>query len=144
MSVATSGGRKFGKHCPVCGNETASKPGLFGDRYCQACGSLADWIFGPILNQLRLAERRDLNAEEFLSDFSADSLDLLEMAMEYEDNHGVTIPDNDYDKLKTVDDVQNPRHRSRLKENADSSKRAARVSREDVRLWSQPGQAVPT
>jgi len=38
----------------------------------------------------------------FIDDLKADSLDLVEMVMAFEDNLGVTIPDEDQEKITTV------------------------------------------
>lgn len=41
----------------------------------------------------------------FIDDLKADSLDLVEMVMAFEDNLGVTIPDEDQEKIRTVGEV---------------------------------------
>ena len=41
----------------------------------------------------------------FIDDLKADSLDLVEMVMAFEDNFGVTIPDEDQEKIRTVGDA---------------------------------------
>ena len=41
----------------------------------------------------------------FTSDLNADSLDLVELVMELEDEFDVSIPDDDYEKIKTVGDA---------------------------------------
>ncbi|MEZ6058311.1 MAG: acyl carrier protein [Planctomycetaceae bacterium] len=38
----------------------------------------------------------------FVDDLKADSLDLVEMVMAFEDNLGVTIPDEDQEQIRTV------------------------------------------
>ncbi|MFV0443177.1 MAG: acyl carrier protein [Planctomycetaceae bacterium] len=38
----------------------------------------------------------------FIDDLKADSLDLVEMVMAFEDNLGVSIPDEDQEKIRTV------------------------------------------
>jgi acyl carrier protein len=43
----------------------------------------------------------------FIDDLKADSLDLVEMVMAFEDNLGVTIPDEDQEKIRTVGEVVN-------------------------------------
>ena len=43
--------------------------------------------------------------KRFIEDLQADSLDLVELAMEFEDKFGVTIPDEDFEKIKTVGDA---------------------------------------
>jgi acyl carrier protein len=41
----------------------------------------------------------------FIDDLKADSLDIVELGMAFEDKFGVSIPDEDYEKLRTVNDA---------------------------------------
>ncbi len=41
----------------------------------------------------------------FVDDLKADSLDVVELVMEFEDTFGITIPDDDYEKIQTVGDA---------------------------------------
>jgi len=41
----------------------------------------------------------------FIDDLKADSLDLVEMVMAFEDSLGVSIPDEDQEKIRTVKDA---------------------------------------
>jgi acyl carrier protein len=43
----------------------------------------------------------------FIDDLKADSLDLVEMVMAFEDALGVSIPDEDQEKIRTVGDAVN-------------------------------------
>jgi acyl carrier protein len=42
---------------------------------------------------------------EIVKDLGADSLDLIELLTQLEDEHGIVIPDNDVEGLVTVADV---------------------------------------
>ena len=42
---------------------------------------------------------------KFVDDLKADSLDLVELGMEFEDTFDITIPDEDYEKIQTVGDA---------------------------------------
>ena len=42
----------------------------------------------------------------FSDDLKADSLDLVELIMAFEDEYGVEIPDEDAQKIRTVSDAQ--------------------------------------
>jgi acyl carrier protein len=44
-------------------------------------------------------------SKNFVNDLKADSLALVELGMAFEDNFGISIPDEDYEKLKTVGDA---------------------------------------
>ena len=58
-----------------------------------------------------VAEQLSVSADEvnressFIDDLKADSLDVVEMVMEFEDAFDITIPDDDYDKIRTVGDA---------------------------------------
>ena len=48
-------------------------------------------------------EREKLTPEaSFIEDLGADSLDIVELVMEFEDEFGITIPDDDYEQIQTV------------------------------------------
>ena len=61
----------------------------------------------------RIVEQLGVNAEEikpestFADDLSADSLDIVELVMEIEEKFGISIPDDDAEKILTVEDVVN-------------------------------------
>ncbi|WP_437188342.1 acyl carrier protein [Planctomicrobium sp. SH668] len=58
-----------------------------------------------------VSEQLSVNKEEisrdsnFIDDLHADSLDLVELGMKFEEEFGVTIPDEDYEKLRSVGDA---------------------------------------
>ncbi|MBM80023.1 MAG: hypothetical protein CMJ78_05450 [Planctomycetaceae bacterium] len=46
----------------------------------------------------------DLSFDDDLG-LATDSLDVVELAMEFEEEFGITIPDEDYEKLKSINDL---------------------------------------
>lgn len=44
-------------------------------------------------------------ASKFVDDLNADSLDIVELVMQLEEEFGIEIPDGDAEKLKTVQDA---------------------------------------
>jgi len=60
-----------------------------------------------------ISEKTDLDASSitetsnFIEDLNLDSLDMVEMMMNFEDNFGVEIPEQAADGIKTVGDVIN-------------------------------------
>ena len=44
---------------------------------------------------------------EIIKDLGADSLDVVELMMAIEDEYGITLPENDVEGVKTVQDVVN-------------------------------------
>ena len=58
-----------------------------------------------IVDKLGVNEE-DVKAEaSFTNDLGADSLDTVELIMEFEKEFGVTIPDNDAEKITTAGDA---------------------------------------
>jgi acyl carrier protein len=56
-----------------------------------------------VLSERLSVEEADINEEaNFQEDLDADSLDLVEMIMELEDQFGSKIPDEDAQKIQTV------------------------------------------
>jgi acyl carrier protein len=58
-----------------------------------------------------IVEQLNVNAEQvtadakFIEDLGADSLDVVELVMAFEEQFGVEVPDEDAEKLQTVGDV---------------------------------------
>ncbi len=44
-------------------------------------------------------------ASHLVEDLGADSLDIVELIMEFEDEFGITLPDEDVSKMKTIQDI---------------------------------------
>jgi acyl carrier protein len=56
-----------------------------------------------VLSERLSVEEADITEEaNFQEDLDADSLDLVEMIMELEDQFGIKIPDDDAQKIQTV------------------------------------------
>lgn len=58
-----------------------------------------------VVDQLGVEADEVKNEASFLDDLGADSLDTVEMVMAFEDEFGVEIPDEDAEKIKTVQDA---------------------------------------
>ena len=58
-----------------------------------------------IEEQLNLDGVEITEASRFKEDLQADSLDLFELVMAFEDEYGVEIPSEDLEKIATVGDV---------------------------------------
>ena len=43
--------------------------------------------------------------QEIVKDLGADSLDVVELMMALEDEHGITLPEDEIEKIKTVQDI---------------------------------------
>lgn len=67
--------------------------------------NLEDKVISIVSEQLS-APRDEIKMESnFIDDLKADSLDLVELVMEFEDEFGITVPDDDYEKIRTVADA---------------------------------------
>ncbi len=68
-------------------------------------GSLEERVTGLIVEQLGVsAEEAKLQAS-FIEDLGADSLDIVELVMSFEENFDIEIPDEDAEKIQTIGDV---------------------------------------
>jgi acyl carrier protein len=67
--------------------------------------SVEEKVIAIVSEQLGVAKEEIKLESKFVDDLKADSLDVVELVMEFEDEFEVTIPDDDYDKIKTVGDA---------------------------------------
>ena len=58
-----------------------------------------------IVKKLGVEETQITDAANFTKDLGADSLDTVELIMEFEKEFNITIEDNDAEKIQTVGDV---------------------------------------
>lgn len=58
-----------------------------------------------IVDKLGVDEAQVTNEASFAGDLNADSLDTVELIMEFEKEFGITIPDEDTQKIATVGDA---------------------------------------
>jgi acyl carrier protein len=62
-------------------------------------------VISIVSEQLGVARDEITRASSFVDDLKADSLDVVELVMEFEDAFEITIPDDDYEKIRTVGDA---------------------------------------
>ncbi|MGE3314628.1 MAG: acyl carrier protein [Planctomycetaceae bacterium] len=67
--------------------------------------SVEDRVIGIVSEQLSVPREEVSRTSSFVDDLKADSLDVVELVMELEDEFEITIPDDDYDKIRTVGDA---------------------------------------
>lgn len=60
-----------------------------------------------IADQLGVEIDKLVPEAKFVEDLGADSLDVVELIMAFEEEFGIEIPDEDAEKIKTVGDVLN-------------------------------------
>ncbi|MEA4861938.1 MAG: acyl carrier protein [Victivallaceae bacterium] len=64
--------------------------------------SISDKVKKIVVDQLGVSEDQVTPEAKFIEDLGADSLDLVELVMAFEDEFGSEIPDEDSEKLTTV------------------------------------------
>lgn len=64
-----------------------------------------DKVKEVIVEQLGVDGAQVVPEASFIDDLGADSLDTVELIMAFEEEFGVEIPDEDAEKMKTVQDV---------------------------------------
>ncbi len=106
MSIATRTSEGLPFRCKICGEVTLLEPSLpLGDAVCPRCGNLVVWFRDRIGANLGIdAEAIPLDAS-FLHDLHADSLDIVELVMELEEEFGFVLPDDEAEHMQTLADV---------------------------------------
>ena len=66
-----------------------------------------DKIKQIIVDELGVDEAEVTENARFIEDLGADSLDLVELVMRFEEEFDIEIPDEDAEKIRTVQDVIN-------------------------------------
>lgn len=66
---------------------------------------VADKVKAIIVDKLGVEESEVTPTASFTNDLGADSLDTVELIMEFEKEFGITIPDDQAEKITTVGDA---------------------------------------
>lgn len=69
--------------------------------------SVAEKVKQIIVNKLGVEESQITNEASFTNDLGADSLDTVELIMEFEKEFNISIEDSDAEKIQTVGDAIN-------------------------------------
>ena len=67
--------------------------------------SIEEKVKDIIVEQLGVNPEQVTPHASFIEDLGADSLDIVELVMAFEEEFGVEVPDEDAEKLQTVGDV---------------------------------------
>ncbi len=65
-------------------------------------GSIEERVRKIVCNQMSVPEEKVTRETSFINDLGADSLDTVELVMEFEDEFEISIPDEDAEKIQTV------------------------------------------
>lgn len=66
---------------------------------------VAERVKAIIVDKLSVEETKVTNEASFTNDLGADSLDTVELIMEFEKEFGISIPDDQAEKITTVGDA---------------------------------------
>ena len=66
---------------------------------------VAERVKGIIVEQLGVSMEEVTPQASFIEDLGADSLDIVELIMALEEEYDMEIPDEDAEKIQTVEDV---------------------------------------
>lgn len=67
--------------------------------------ALEEQVISIVAEHLQVPKEEITRESSFVDDLKADSLDIVELVMGFEDEFKVKIPDEDYDKIRTVGDA---------------------------------------
>lgn len=67
--------------------------------------SVFDRVKKIIIDQLGVNEDQVVLEASFVDDLGADSLDTVELVMSFEEEFGIEIPDEDAEKIRTIDNA---------------------------------------
>jgi len=88
-------GSVWGKRCPP------------NQKFFMADKTIEEKVKDIIVEQLGVNPEQVTPQASFIEDLGADSLDIVELVMAFEEEFSVEVPDEDAEKLQTVGDVIN-------------------------------------
>lgn len=96
--------RWFGFFIYLCGLKS-HKNKLITHKIQTIMSDIAQRVKAIIVDKLTVDENEVTPTAEFSKDLGADSLDTVELIMEFEKEFGINIPDEDAEKITTVGDA---------------------------------------
>lgn len=72
------------------------------ERVVPTAEEVQDKVFGIVSEQMGVDKAEISRETSFVNDLNADSLDTVELVMEFEDEFEMSIPDEEAEKIKTV------------------------------------------
>lgn len=67
--------------------------------------TIEEQVIVVIMEQLEVTREECIPDASFIEDLGADSLDLVELIMELEENFGIKITDEELEKIRTIQDI---------------------------------------
>ncbi|MFO1091892.1 MAG: acyl carrier protein [Planctomycetaceae bacterium] len=90
--------------CPVCGAFAPLETSDAGDSLCPQCGQLL-WKLRDSLEAITLSPIQSIALSDSITEHLADSLEIIELVMQFEDQFGTSIPDDADERFRTIADV---------------------------------------
>jgi acyl carrier protein len=72
-----------------------------------SAAEIKDQVYDIIVSKMGVGKEQIKDDSKFTDDLGADSLDTVELIMEFENKFGIQIPDEDAEKIATVQDAIN-------------------------------------
>ncbi len=66
---------------------------------------MEEQVISIVAEHLQVPVEEIARESSFVDDLKADSLDIVELVMGFEDEFNIKIPDDDYDKIRSVGDA---------------------------------------
>lgn len=78
---------------------------IINQKYYTIMSEIADRVKNIVVDKLGVEPEKVTSEAAFITDLGADSLDTVELIMDFEKEFGITIPDEQAEKIKTVGDA---------------------------------------
>jgi acyl carrier protein len=89
----------------LCSAKLKNKFHLFIFKTRKIMSDIKTRVVNLIVEKLNVEESQVVPTAGFTTDLGADSLDTVELIMDFEKEFGITIPDGEAEKIKTVGDA---------------------------------------
>jgi acyl carrier protein len=99
--IYTRQGAQYRQRSPSAGNQTE----ISDAHRRQHMAAVDEKVKQIIVEQLQVDEAEVTPGASFQEDLGADSLDVVELVMQFEEAFDIQIPDEDAEKIKTVKDA---------------------------------------
>ena len=78
---------------------------IINQKYYTIMSEIADRVKNIVVDKLGVEPEKVTSEAAFITDLGADSLDTVELIMDFEKEFGITIPDDQAEKITTVGDA---------------------------------------